>query len=43
MFEIQVPEVLDNKLDNLLLSFCSIGEKLVSHMLTADQYSGLCS
>ena len=42
MFKIQVPEVLDNKIDITFLLFL-IGEKLVSHMLTADQYSGLCS
>ena len=35
MFKIQVTEVLDNKLD-ITLSFCSISEKLVSRMLTAD-------
>ena len=39
MFKIQVTEVLDNKLDITFL--CSISEKLVSHMLTKDQYIGL--
>ena len=40
MFKIQVTEVLDNKLD--ITFICSISEKLVSYMLTTDQYIGLC-